>query len=157
MNKATKVLGALLTSSLLLTGCANSSLTGDTYSRNEARKVQTVKYATVISSRPVVIEGRADGIVGTGAGAAIGGIAGSNVGKGSGSTVGAIIGAVAGGALGQYVEEKATRAQGQEITLRLQSGQVLSIVQEVENGQFFQAGQQVSLLQQRGTSRVVAR
>ncbi len=41
---------------LAVSGCA-SSLTGDTYSRDEARAVQTVRYGTIESLRPVKIEG----------------------------------------------------------------------------------------------------
>jgi len=52
---------------LALGGCA-SSLTGDTYSRDEARAVQTVRYGTIESLRPVKIEGTKTPI-GTGAGA----------------------------------------------------------------------------------------
>ena len=41
---------------LTLGGCA-SSLTGDTYTRDEARRVQTVRMGTIESLRPVKIEG----------------------------------------------------------------------------------------------------
>ncbi len=52
---------------LAISGCA-SSLTGDTYSRDEARAVQTVRYGTIESLRPVKIEGTKTPI-GSGAGA----------------------------------------------------------------------------------------
>ena len=55
---------------LALGGCA-SSLTGDTYSRDEARAVQTVRYGTIESLRPVKIEGTKTPI-GAGAGVAAG-------------------------------------------------------------------------------------
>ena len=88
---------------LTLGGCA-SSLTGDTYSRDEARAVQTVRYGTIESLRPVKIEGTKTPI-GSGAGAVVGGVAGSGVGGGRGSAVAAVIGAVAGGMLGAAAEE----------------------------------------------------
>ena len=68
---------------LTLGGCA-SSLTGDTYSRDEARAVQTVRYGTIESLRPVKIEGTKTPI-GAGAGAVVGGIGGSGLGGGRGS------------------------------------------------------------------------
>ena len=74
--------------SLALGGCA-SSLTGDTYSRDEARKVQTVRMGTIEMLRPVKIEGTKTPI-GAGAGAVIGGVAGSGVGGGRGSAVTAV-------------------------------------------------------------------
>ena len=51
------VLAATFTAlTMLLSGCA-SSLTGDSYSRNDARKVQTIRMGTIESLRPVKIEG----------------------------------------------------------------------------------------------------
>ena len=51
------LLSAVLLSALVLvTGCS-SSLKGDTYSRNEAQRAMTFEWATVESTRPVVIEG----------------------------------------------------------------------------------------------------
>ncbi len=139
---------------VLLTGCASPSLTGTTYSRSEARQVQHIKYGTVLSVTPVVIEGRSDGIVGTGAGAIIGGIAGSTIGGGKGSSIASVIGAVAGGMAGQVIEENATRKQGQEVTVRLTNGEELSVVQEVTDQRFFNVGEQVRLLQRGGVIRV---
>ncbi len=156
MNKMRVTLAAILMGSTLLTGCAGG-LTGETYSRNDARKVQQVRYGVVESATPVVIEGSRDGIVGTGAGAIVGGIAGSSVGGGRGSQIATVLGAVAGGALGNKAQEAATRAQGQEITVVMDNGQVLSVVQEVEQGQFLRPGDRIRLLQRAGQSRIVLR
>ncbi len=145
---------AVVLGSLLLAGCAGPSLTGTSYSRQEARQVHYVRYGVVDSVTPVVIEGRTDGVVGTGAGAVVGGLAGSNVGGGSGRAVGAILGAVAGGVVGNKIESSATRKQGQEVTVHLDNGETLSLVQEVEGGQFFRPGERVRLLQSGGTTRV---
>ncbi|MDF2182009.1 glycine zipper 2TM domain-containing protein [Neptuniibacter sp. CAU 1671] len=144
---------ATLSILVVLSGCANN-LSGSTYSRNEARKVQTVNYGVVEAAQPVVIEGRTDGIVGTGAGAIIGGLAASEIGGGKGKSIATIIGVVTGGILGQNIEESATRAQGQELTVRLENGRVLSIVQEVGNGPFFRPGDRVRVLQHGSTARV---
>lgn len=146
--------GLVAISALFLGGCAQQSLTGDAYSARDARQIQTVQYAVVESVRPVVIEGRTDGVVGTGAGAIIGGIAGSTIGGGRGSAITSVLGAVAGGVAGQHLEESATRRQGQEITLRLDSGAIYSVVQEVENGQYFRVGDRVRMLSGGGQVRV---
>ncbi|WP_372739633.1 glycine zipper 2TM domain-containing protein [Neptunomonas sp.] len=140
---------------LVLSGCSTPGLTGKTYTYSEARQVQTVRYATVLSATPVIIEGRKDGIVGTGAGAIVGGIAGSTLGGGKGSSIATVLGAVAGGAAGQAIEGNVTRKQGQEITVRLSNNEILSIVQEVENGSYFRAGEQVRILNRGGVTRVV--
>ena len=39
--------------SMLMTGCA-SKLTGDSYSRTDARKVQTIRMGTIESLRPEI-------------------------------------------------------------------------------------------------------
>lgn len=135
-------------------GCSYPALTGSSYSRAEARQVQQVQYATVVSVNPVVIEGRSDGIAGTGAGAIVGGLAGSRVGGGTGQKIAGVLGAVVGGIAGQAIEEKTTRRQGQEITLRLSNGETIAVVQEVDNQRFFRPGEQVRLLRRGGVVRV---
>jgi outer membrane lipoprotein SlyB len=152
MNKLITVLA--LISAMLLTGCTGN-LSGSTYSRSEARQVQQVQFGVVEAATPVVIEGRTDGIVGTGAGAVIGGIAASNIGGGRGQDIATVVGAIAGGVAGQKMEESMTRAQGQEVTVRLESGRIISVVQEVGNGPLFQAGDRVRVLTHGGTARVV--
>ncbi|MVW75259.1 outer membrane lipoprotein [Pseudomonas xionganensis] len=152
MRKTMMMTTALLASLLALAGCA-SKLTGDTYSRAEARTVQTVRMGTIEALRPVQIEGTKTPI-GAGAGAVIGGIGGSSVGGGRGSAVMAVIGAVAGGMLGAAAEEGLTRTQGVEITVREDDGSLRAYVQEVEPNQIFRVGQRVRILTVNGTSRV---
>lgn len=141
----------VLLAALGLAGCA-SNLTGDTYSRDEARRAMVVRYATIDSMRMVKLEGTKSNI-GTVAGGAVGGIAGSTIGSGKGSAVGAVIGAVAGGIAGAAVEEGVTRSQGIEITVRLENGSHMAIVQEY-NGENFVPGQRVRLVQNGSTTRV---
>ncbi|MGP0170641.1 hypothetical protein ACSVIJ_02045 [Pseudomonas sp. NCHU5208] len=146
------VLTVFVAATLTLGGCA-SSLTGDTYSRDEARQVQTVRMGTIESLRPVKIEGTKTPI-GAGAGAVIGGVGGSGLGGGRGSAVMAVIGAVAGGLLGAAAEEGLTRTQGVEITVREDDGTLRSYVQEVEPNQVFRVGERVRIMTVNGTSRV---
>ncbi len=138
---------------LLLTGCA-SNLTGDNYSASEAKRIQTVQYGVVVDQRPVVIDGRQNGVLGTAAGGVLGGVIASNVGGGKGKDIATGIGAVIGGILGQQVEERATRKQGQEITIRLDSGETISVVQQVSQANFFANNDRVKLLQQGDSVRV---
>jgi outer membrane lipoprotein SlyB len=152
MRKTMMMTTAMLASLLALTGCA-SKLTGDTYSRAEARTVQTVRMGTIEALRPVQIEGTKTPI-GAGAGAVIGGIGGSSVGGGRGSAVMAVVGAVAGGMLGAAAEEGLTRTQGVEITVREDDGSLRAYVQQVEPNQIFRVGQRVRILTVSGTSRV---
>ena len=147
-------LGVTLSAMLLgMAGCT-SNLSGDTYSRDEARRVQTVRLGTIESLRPVQIEGTKTPI-GAGAGAVIGGIGGSSVGGGRGSAVAAVIGAVAGGMLGAAAEEGLTRTQGVEITVREDDGSLRAYVQEVQPNEIFRVGDRVRILTVNGTSLTV--
>ncbi len=134
----------------VLAGCA-SSKSGSVYSRDEARREQTVRMATVESVRTVLIEGTRSG-VGTAAGGVVGGIAGSEVGRGKGAAVGAVLGAVAGGVAGSAIEEGTTRRDGIEITVRLDTGGLRAIVQEADEP--FKPGERVRLITNRGVTRV---
>lgn len=151
-----QIKAVLLVVSVLVvaTGCSSQRLTGDTYSYGEAQREQRVRYATVMSVTPVVIEGK-EGAVGTLTGAAVGGIAGSTVGGGRGRALATVIGSVAGGIIGEKVQKDATRKQGQEITLRLRSGDVVSVVQEVGESGYFRSGDNVRILKRGSVSRVV--
>ena len=152
MRKPVLLVTTLAFLSLVLGGCT-SNLTGDSYSRDEARTVQNVRMGTIEYLRPVQIEGTKSP-VGSIAGAAVGGIGGSSVGGGKGSYVMAVIGAVTGGLLGAAAEEGLTRTQGVEITVREDDGSLRAYVQEVEPNQVFQVGQRVRILTVNGTSRV---
>lgn len=152
MRKSVLWVASLSAVALLTTGC-QSSLTGDTYSRDEARTVQTVRLGTIESLRPVKIEGTKTPI-GAGAGAVIGGVGGSSVGGGKGSIVAAVIGAVAGGLIGAASEEGLTRTQGVEITVREDDGGMRAYVQEVQPNEIFRVGERVRIMSVNGTSRV---
>lgn len=147
--KTTKLLVAALIS-VLLVACASSN-SGSVYSRDEARKVQTVKTGVVESVRPVKLEGTKSP-VGTIAGGAVGGIAGSSVGGGRGSAIAAVIGAVVGGLAGSAAEEGITRKDGLEITVKLDGGGLVAVVQEAD--ETFKAGEKVRLVENGSTTRV---
>lgn len=135
---------------LLLGGCA-SSLSGDSYSRGEARHETTIRKGTVESVRYVKLEGTKSG-VGAVTGGAVGGIAGSAAGRGRGSSIAAVLGAVTGGLVGAAAEEGVTRQQGIEITVQLDDGSLLAVVQAADEE--FLPGEKIRLLRTGGTTRV---
>jgi outer membrane lipoprotein SlyB len=134
----------------LLAGCASSN-SGDVYTREQTRQVQTVQMGIVESVRTVKIEGTKTP-VGTATGAVIGGVAGSTVGHGKGSTIAAVVGAVAGGLAGSAIEEGVTRKDGLEITVKLDNGTMLAIVQEADEA--FNPGDRIRVLEGGGVTRV---
>jgi outer membrane lipoprotein SlyB len=152
MRKSVVLVALFTTMSLLLSGCM-SNLSGDSYSRDEARRVQTVRMGTIDSLRPVKIEGSKTPI-GAGAGAVVGGVAGSAIGGGRGSIITAVIGAVAGGLVGSAAEEGLTKTQGVEITVREDDGSMRAYVQAVQENEIFRVGERVRIMTVDGTSRV---
>ena len=134
----------------VLAGCAPSK-SGSAYTRDEARREQSVRMGVVESVRQVQIDGTRSS-VGPAAGAVVGGVAGSGVGSGRGSAVASVLGAVAGGVAGQAAEEAATRRTGVEITVRLDGGRMVAIVQEADEA--FKPGERVRILSDGGVSRV---
>lgn len=152
MRKPVLLVAGFTAMALMLGGCA-SNLSGDSYSRDEARTVQNVRLGTIEFLRPVQIEGTKTPI-GAGAGAAVGGIGGSTMGGGKGSYVLAVIGALAGGLIGAAAEEGLTRTQGVEITVREDDGTLRAYVQQVEPNEVFRVGERVRIMTVNGTSRV---
>jgi len=148
--RSTSLITALLIT-IFVTACASSN-SGSVYSRDEARRVQTVKTGVVESIRMVKLEGTKSP-VGTAAGAVVGGVAGSTVGDGPGQAIATVIGAVVGGIVGAVAEEGITRKDALEITVKLDSGPLLAIVQE-DNGEKFSPGEKVRLLESGGNTRV---
>lgn len=146
-----KALSLLLISLALLAGCT-SSKSGDVYTRDQARREQSIRMGVVESVREVLMEGTKSP-VGAVAGAAVGGIAGSTLGGGKGSTVAAVIGAVAGGLAGSAIEENVTRKQAMEITIKMDNGQLIAIVQEGDP-LTFRPGDRVRIISAGGESRV---
>lgn len=134
----------------VISGCA-PSMSGSAYTRDQARREQSVRLGVVESVRQVQIEGTRSGI-GPAAGAVVGGIAGSNVGQGKGAAVGVVLGSVAGGIAGQAAEEVGTRKAGLEITVKLDGGKLVAITQEADEA--FRPGERVRIISDGATSRV---
>src|SRR5687768_4805977 len=113
----------------VITGCAAPGLGGGSYSRDQARREQTVRMGYIESVREVKLEGTRTG-VGPAAGAVAGGVAGSSIGHGRGAALGAIGGALLGGIAGQVAEQGITAKRGVEVTVKLDSGQMVAVMQE---------------------------
>lgn len=143
----------LLVSTLVLGACA-SSKSGDVYTRDQVRQVQTFRVGTIEQLKEIRIEGTSTQI-GTAAGTAVGGIAGSATGDGKGSDVMRVLGAVVGGMVGAAAEEGYTREDGLEFSILLEDGSHISVVQEKSvNDETFQIGDKVRVIESGGVVRV---
>lgn len=155
MSNQLKMLGlfaVLLVVALLMSACAQSSRSGNVYSRDQARVTHSVYYGTILRVEDVTIEGSGSGM-GTLAGGAMGGALGSAVGGGSGRTISVVGGAILGGIAGSAVEKEATTRAGVELEVELDNGELLAIVQEKDA--IYSVGDRVRVLRDAsGNARV---
>lgn len=139
-----------LAAAAFLAGCSTTS--PDVIQRGDAQRLSQVQDATVLSVRPVVVEGNQSG-VGAAAGGIAGGVAGSSVGGRREAAVVGVLGAVAGAVVGNAVERSATREDAVEILVQLKNGERRAIVQGKGN-ETLVAGDPVILVTTGGKTRV---
>jgi outer membrane lipoprotein SlyB len=133
-----------------LAACTTTS--PDVIQKGDAQRLSQVQDGTVLSVRPVVVEGNQSG-VGAAAGGVAGAVAGSTVGgRREGAVVG-VLGAVAGGVIGNAVERMGTREEAVEILVQLKNGERRAIVQAKGN-ETLSPGEPVILVTTGGKTRV---
>jgi outer membrane lipoprotein SlyB len=145
MNKLFLILVASV-----LVACTTTS--PDVIQPYDANRLSQVQDATVLSVRPVVVEGSQSG-VGAVSGGVVGGIAGSSVGGSRESMAIGVIGAVAGGVIGNAMERAGTREAAIELLVQLRNGERRAIVQAQGKDQFL-PGDAVILVTTGGKTRV---
>lgn len=137
---------------VFLGGCAATG--GRSYSKDEARQVQTVQRGVIVKLQEVNIE-EDPGAVGVGLGGVAGGVIGSTMGKGSGRVLATVGGAVLGAALGALGEKALRTEKAYEFEIRLDNGSTVSIVQAIDDT--FHAGDRVRVLYSSGNRARVVR
>ncbi|WP_298829053.1 glycine zipper 2TM domain-containing protein [uncultured Piscinibacter sp.] len=143
-----KILLAVAVASL----AACSTTSPDVIQRGDAQRMSQVQDATVLSVRPVTVEGNQSGIGAT-AGGVAGAVAGSSVGGHREAVVVGVLGAVAGAVVGNAVERASTREEAVEILLQLRNGERRAIVQAKGN-ETLNPGDAVILVTTGGKTRV---
>jgi outer membrane lipoprotein SlyB len=133
-----------------LAACSTTS--PDVIQKGDAQRMSQVQDATVLSVRPVVVEGSQSG-VGAAAGGIAGGVAGSTVGGHREGAVVGVLGAVAGAVVGNAVERMGTREEAVEILVQLRNGERRAIVQAKGN-ETLAPGDAVILVSTGGKTRV---
>jgi outer membrane lipoprotein SlyB len=119
---------AILAASLL-SACAHPGQ--DRYGYQDVGKATKVAFGTVVTRRPVLIEGKNTG---TGAlvGAAGGALGGSYIGNGGGSIGGLIAGALIAGVAGHMAEQAIQNYDGVEFTVTLENEDTITVTQTAE-------------------------
>jgi outer membrane lipoprotein SlyB len=133
-----------------LAACTTTS--PDVIQRGDAQRLSQVQDATVLSVRPVTVDGSQSGLGGT-AGGVVGGIAGSTRSSGRESVAIGVIGAVAGAVAGNMIERTATREDAVEVLVQLRNGERRAIVQ-AKGQETLVAGEPVILVTTGGKTRV---
>ncbi len=134
----------------VLSACSTTS--PDVVQRGDAQRLAQVQDATVLSVRPVTVDGSQSG-TGAVTGGVLGGLAGSSRSSGREQVAIGIVGAVAGAVIGNAVERSATREDAVEILLQMRNGDRRAIVQATA-GETFMAGDAVVLVTTGGKTRV---
>jgi outer membrane lipoprotein SlyB len=134
-----------------LSACATSS--PDVVSRNEAQRLSQIQDATVLSVRPVVIDGSQSG-AGAVTGGVVGGIAGASVGGHREAVAVGVLAAVAGAVVGNAIERAGTREEALEILVQLRNGERRSIIQ-AKGTETLTPGEPVILVSSNGKTRVM--
>lgn len=133
-----------------VSACSTSS--PDIIARSDAQRLSTVQDATVLSVRPVTVDGSQSGI-GSVAGGVVGGVAGASVGGRREGIIVGVLAAVAGAVAGNAIERSTTREDAVEILLQLRNGDRRAIVQ-ARGSEPFSPGDPVILVMTGGKSRV---
>ena len=141
---------AVLALALALAACSTTS--PDVVQRADAQRLSTVVDATVLSVRPVTVDGTQSGM-GSVAGGLVGGVAGASVGGRREGIIVGVLGAVAGAVAGNAIERSATREDAVEILLQLRNGERRAIVQ-ARGSETLQRGDAVILVTTGGKARV---
>lgn len=153
-----KTIIAIAVVATILSGCsANRTASGDTFTTAQARRAHFVTYGTLVSVRPVTIQG-GDGTnaAGTIGGAAVGGFLGNTVGGGSGRNLATAAGVVGGAATGSGIQSAMNRSPGVELEVRRDDGVNIVVVQAQGTTQF-RTGQRVALVTSGNTTTVSPR
>jgi outer membrane lipoprotein SlyB len=142
----------LLIAASVVTLAACSTTSPDVVQRDDAQRMSQVQDATVLSVRPVTVDGTQSGVGGV-AGGVVGAIAGSSVGGRREGAVAGVLGAVAGAALGNAIERTSTKEEAVEILVQLRNGERRSVVQAKGN-EILNPGEAVILVTTGGKTRV---
>ena len=142
------VLSALVLASL--TACATHN--PDVIHPYEAQRMSHLSDATVLSVRPVTIDGVQSGL-GAGVGAMAGSVAAANAASYHNAWAAGLLGAVLGGVIGNAMERGATQQNGVELLLQMRNGERRSIVQANGN-EGWAVGEPVVLVTTGGRTRV---
>ena len=144
---------SLLTALTVLALAACTTANPDIVQKGDAQRMSQVQDATVLSVRPVTIDGNQSG-VGAAAGGVVGGISGSSVGGRREAAIVGVLVAIVGSVVGNAIERTATREDAVEYLLQLKNGERRALVQG-KGEELMKAGDPVILVTTGGKTRIM--
>ena len=135
---------------LALAACTTTN--PDIVQKGDAQRMSQIQDATVLSVRPVTIDGNQSGI-GAAAGGVVGGISGSSVGGRREAAIVGVLVAIVGSVIGNAIERTATREDAVEYLLQLKNGERRALVQG-KGEEMMVAGDPVILVTTGGKTRI---
>ena len=144
---------SLLTVLTVLALAACTTANPDIVQKGDAQRMSQVQDATVLSVRPVTIDGNQSG-VGAAAGGVVGGISGSSVGGRREAAIVGVLVAIVGSVVGNAIERTATREDAVEYLLQLKNGERRALVQG-KGEELMKAGDPVILVTTGGKTRIM--
>ena len=140
----------ILLTAAALAGCTTTN--PDIVQKGDAQRMSQIQDATVLSVRPVIIDGNQTG-VGAAAGGVVGGISGASVGGRREAAVVGVLVAIVGSVIGNAIERGATREDAVEYLLQLKNGERRALVQG-KGDEIMSPGDSVILVTTGGKTRV---
>ena len=144
---------SLLTALTLVALAACTTTNPDIVQKGDAQRMSQIQDATVLSVRPVTVDGNQSGI-GAAAGGVVGGISGASVGGRREAAVVGVLVAIVGSVIGNAIERTATREDAAEYLLQLKNGERRALVQ-AKGEEIMNPGDAVILVTTGGKTRVM--
>ena len=142
---------------LSLTACQmpmSNGTASDVYSRQELSQAQRTYYGTLLSYKPIKIQGEGS-LIATGLGAGLAGYGASHIGGGKAKYASAAVGAVLGGVLADALATTVTESEGTEFVVRLdKTKEVITFAQEGKTKPYRIGGRVKVVIDQRGKARI---
>ncbi len=129
--------------SVVVVGCSSNGK--ETYSHNEANRIQTTLIGTVEQVEIVNVDGTSSW-KGTLTGSILGGVLGSTIGNGWGRVISSAVGSIGGSFAGAGVERELTKNEGLKLSIREGDGNVFSVIIVPKKGETFKVGDKVKVI-----------
>lgn len=133
--------------SIAVVGCSSNGK--ESYSHNEANRIQTTLTGTIEKIEIVNVDGTSSW-KGSLAGSILGGVLGSTIGSGWGQVISSTVGSIGGGFAGAGAERQLTKDEGLKLSIREDNGNLFSTIIVPKKDESFKVGDRVKVTSSSG-------